>query len=494
MNRQSVAVVSGVVILVLLVGTVFFLNLPSDTGTPEPTDTEPPVITVQSPGNNTELFGATAIAFTATDESSILRYEIHIDGVARAASQSYNWNTGTVTDGAHNVTLRALDAGTNWGEETISVEVNNSVVPAYDFKNTFKIMAYNIKESGINSDWKEVVKEENADIVMLVETGHFDNNGNQLLRQAVDELNAYFANEEPYTGLCALGIDYSTSGEAILSRYPILEFIQIPTVELDINRTHDVTHDFVDAVIDINGTPVHLIGAHLKAGGGADNQNRRNLENQGIINYMDDLGEVPIVYLGDMNSYSPQDNVTIDQDYGYGPLTMLVDPDDPVYGQYASEVHNFTDVFRALYPDESGYTYGHQYAPLLARIDYILVNSFFEHKLVNSTAGDTAHADTGSDHYSIDLFLSWNGTGAVSIPGSSEHLMSQQSVADLSPETPRERFEDSRDRRDQSLACRSPVHLIPLQSLETQMDYRRHPRSLALASYNGRSPDQGLHS
>jgi hypothetical protein len=95
---------------------------------------------------------------------------------------------------------------------------------------------------------------------------------------------------------------------------------------------------------------------------------------------------------------------------------MLVEPDDPTWGQFSSEVHNFTDVFRALNPSDIGYTYGHQYAPLLGRIDYIIVNDFFLDKLVNSTVGDTAHADTGSDHYCVDAWISWDGTEAVTLP------------------------------------------------------------------------------
>jgi len=89
---------------------------------------------------------------------------------------------------------------------------------------------------------------------------------------------------------------------------------------------------------------------------------------------------------------------------------MLVDPDDPVFGNYSSEIHNFTDVYRALYPAELGYTYGYQYAPFLGRIDYIIVNESFTDKLVNATVGDTAHANTGADHYSPDLFVTWNET------------------------------------------------------------------------------------
>jgi hypothetical protein len=132
---------------------------------------------------------------------------------------------------------------------------------------------------------------------------------------------------------------------------------------------------------------------------------------------MDNLGEVPIMYLGDLNSFSPADtgDLAPSGDLGYGPLTMMLYPNDPTYGQYSSNVHNFTDVFRILNPVDPGYTYGHQNPIYTSRIDFIIVNSFFVDKLLNSTYGDTAHADTGSDHYSVDVFIGWNSTGTSDI-------------------------------------------------------------------------------
>jgi hypothetical protein len=118
---------------------------------------------------------------------------------------------------------------------------------------------------------------------------------------------------------------------------------------------------------------------------------------------MDDLGEVPIIYAGDLNSFSPEDiGLNNDQSgLGYGPCTMLVDPDDPTYGQYASTVHLWKDVHRELNPSDLGITY----ASYDSRIDFIYVNDFFFGDIVNSTTGNTAHASTGSDHYSVDVFI-----------------------------------------------------------------------------------------
>jgi len=192
-----------------------------------------------------------------------------------------------------------------------------------------------------------------------------------------------------------------------MSRFPITENIQIPIVTLDNGATYDVTHDFMQWKIEVDGTEIYLIGSHLKAMSGADNEYRREREHEGIINYMDSLGEVPILYMGDLNSFSPDDTGVLapEGDLGYGPLTMMLHPEDVTYGQYASENRIFTDVFRILNPTDPGYTYGHQNPTFDSRIDFIIANDYLSDYLVNSTVGDTSTADTGSDHYAVDFFL-----------------------------------------------------------------------------------------
>ncbi|MFX1482063.1 MAG: Ig-like domain-containing protein [Promethearchaeota archaeon] len=411
MDIRKTALVAFVIVVLTASLVVIFISFPSTPSNGE-TDTVPPVVTITGPSNHSIVFGAEAITFTATDANGVSRAEIYIDGVIKAVGQSYNWNTMGVEDGQHTIVCRARDPYMNWADSTIIVTVNNSIsFASEDFQPIFKVMAYNIQESGINPDWKEVVKEEDADIIMFVETGYWDDGGSAGLINAVNEFNAYFVNEDPYEGFCTQGIAFSTSGEAVLSRFPVLAVNQIQSVFLDDATGYDVTHDFLDAVIDINGTSVHFVGCHLKAGGGDTNEARREWENEGIINYFDSLGDVPIVYLGDLNSVSPFDVGPLAPywDPGVGPLTMLLNKSDPTYGQFSSEVHNFTDVFRTLNPTDPGYTFGSHYTQETARIDYILTNQFFEDMLINSTVGDTAHALTGSDHYSVDAFINWTG-------------------------------------------------------------------------------------
>jgi endonuclease/exonuclease/phosphatase family metal-dependent hydrolase len=263
----------------------------------------------------------------------------------------------------------------------------------------FKIMTYNVFESGANPDWKEVVKEENADIIIFVETGYWDDYGNRDLLAYTAEFNGYFPNEIAYTAHTTQDVTFSTTGEAILSRFPIAQFTQIDMLTLDDGSSYYPTHDFIHAIVIIDGIEVHLIGAHLKCCDGGSNQYRREREQEGINNYMDALGAIPLIYLGDMNAVSPEDAPFgfPDYDWGQRPINMILNSSDP----HAPAVHDFRDAFRYLNPNEPGYTY----PSLDGRIDYIFVNSFFFDKLLNSTAGDTPSAATGSDHFSVDVWL-----------------------------------------------------------------------------------------
>jgi endonuclease/exonuclease/phosphatase family metal-dependent hydrolase len=383
---------------------------PDVTAAKPPKDTDPPVVTITNPTNGATVAGTVTITFTATDAGSIVAYEIYVDDVLKTNLQTYDWDTTQESNGLHSIKCRAKDNSKNWGEEIISVTVDNEgPEPTPD---ALKVMSYNIEAGGANEDWKQVVKEENPDILIVVETGTWDDNGNQILNSVTNEFNSYFVDETPYVSYCAQGITYSTSGEAILSRYPVVAFNQIPIVPLDDSSDYDVTHDFIEAVVDIEGTNVHIIGAHLKAMSGADNEYRRERETEGIINYMDNLGDVPIMYMGDLNTFSPDDTGDLAPlgDLGYGPMTMKLYPNDPTYGQYSSTEHIFTDVFRTLNPTDPGYTYGHQDPQYQSRIDYIVVNDHLVTKLINSTCGDTPTSDTGSDHYSVDVFIAWNST------------------------------------------------------------------------------------
>ena len=377
------------------------------------TDTTPPNVTIISPIANSTVSGIVSIIMSATDANGISSYAIYIDNLLISNTQFYSWNTSEEIDGSHIILCEANDPSGNNGSNIISVTVNNSVI-SYDPSEIFKLMTFNIMESGEDldyPDWKTVVKEENADIIMFIETGYWDDNSNEKLNQYLNEFNTYFTDEDPYIGYCTQGISYGTDGAAIMSRYPVIAYNQITHVPLDNTTYYDVTHDFFDAEVNVSGTLIHVIGSHLKAMTGTLNEQRREWEQEGIINYMDNLGNIPIVYLGDFNSFSPEDWGLNDlqSGLGYGPLRMMTPPytileTEYDYSPYASLIHEWTDVHRNLNPSDWGVT-----CPAYdSRIDFIYVNQLLASKIVNSTTGDTAHALTGSDHFTVDVNFDFN--------------------------------------------------------------------------------------
>ena len=376
-------------------------------------DTTSPIVTIISPVANSTVSGIVSITMSATDAIGISSYAIYINDILRSGTNFYSWNTTQEINGSHTIFCEAFDPSGNNGSDTISVTVNNSDI-VHELSEIFKLMAFNIKESGEDPaypDWKTVVKEENADIIMFIETGYWDDNSNQKLNQYVNEFNTYFADEDPYIGYCTQGISYSTDGAAIMSHYPVIGYNQITHVPLDNSTSYDVTHDFYDVEVNISGTLIHIIGSHLKAIPGAVNEHIREWEQEGIINYMDNLGSISIVYLGDLNSFSPEDwgLNTLQSGLGYGPLSMMVSPySNPATGgdfsAYSSVIHDWIDVHRTLNPTDWGVTY----SSYDSRIDFIYVNQFLSSNIINSTTGDTAHAMTGSDHFSVDVFINLN--------------------------------------------------------------------------------------
>jgi hypothetical protein len=106
-------------------------------------------------------------------------------------------------------------------------------------------MAYNILAGGVGDPaWKDIVKSENPDIVVFTEVGNWDDSGNLLLTQNVNEFNAFFSGEAPYVGSTVQGIGFANSANAIMTRYPIVQTTQLTDAVLSSDSAHDVRdHD-----------------------------------------------------------------------------------------------------------------------------------------------------------------------------------------------------------------------------------------------------------
>ncbi|MCG3256807.1 MAG: lamin tail domain-containing protein, partial [Candidatus Heimdallarchaeota archaeon] len=134
-------------------------------------DVTSPLVNITSPAHGALVSRFVEITVNGTDENGIAAYEIYIDGILKSTQSTYNWDSRMVNNGSHTIMARCKDPANNIGEDNISVTVeNNETISDSDL---IKIMTYNI-EYGANPDWKQVVKEENPDIVIFVETGDWD--------------------------------------------------------------------------------------------------------------------------------------------------------------------------------------------------------------------------------------------------------------------------------------------------------------------------------
>jgi endonuclease/exonuclease/phosphatase family metal-dependent hydrolase len=403
LSRKTI-IISSAIILVIVAAAIPTIILTTR-------DNVPPTVTFISPTQWKVCSGTYEIEVEAvdTDPSNGLveKIEIYINEDLLAETYEYDWDTTAYSDGYYNITAKAYDEANNVGEETITITVDNNIDPAPT--DEFKILNYNVMESGTNKEWKDVVKAENPDIAVFVETGLWDDDGKSKMYQHLNEFNGYFIDEAPYEARITIKTQWSTTGQAIFSRYPILEFNQIDTMHRDDDSPAPPTHDPFHAVVDINGKEVHIVGVHLKCCEADYEKEQRELEQEGLNNYFDEvIGDAPLIYIGDINSLSPDDTGDLagdsGADFGYGPVTMLLYPEDPTYGQYSSQLHNFTDVFRTLHPNDPGFTLN--IPNMNSRIDYIFVNQYLNTSFISSNVGTgTQYDDLGSDHYSVDAVI-----------------------------------------------------------------------------------------
>ncbi len=406
MNRKLIIILSGAAFIVL-VTTIPLVIIFSG-------ESEPPTITKITPVSYEIVSGVTEISIEATDfgenPSGIGSYRIYIDDVLVTKESTYDWDTTQYDDGSiHTIYLKVYDKKRNVDEIKFTVTVDNTIDPPPT--DVFKVLNYNIWESGKTSEHLDVIIEENPDIAVLVETGGLDDNNDRQLKVICNRVGGYYYEQAPFVGRTDQNVSAYTDGEGIISRYPILDFFQIDTWRTDAGPIVTLYRDFFDAVIDINGVVTHILGYHGKCCQPTvytNSTEMRETEAELMINYVDDLGDVPVMVLGDFNSHSPDDVGALAPLgwLGDGPLRMWLRPDDPSYGHLSPKVHNFTDVYRELYPDDPGHTFGYYEPQYWGRIDFILVNDFWADRMINATVGDTPSANLGSDHYSVDVFFS----------------------------------------------------------------------------------------
>jgi hypothetical protein len=98
-------------------------------------DTSPPVVAVAAPAASGTAVGLTSLAANASDNVAVAGVQFSIDGApigSELTSAPYytTWNSTTVSNGAHTLTVRARDGSGNASTASVAINVDNSGNPA----------------------------------------------------------------------------------------------------------------------------------------------------------------------------------------------------------------------------------------------------------------------------------------------------------------------------------------------------------------------------
>ena len=99
-------------------------------------DRTPPTVEILSPADGAIVSGKITINASATDNVGVKTVEYRIDtgtwiGMSYVGDSIYEaeWNTTTVYDGKHTITVKATDTSNNVGEDSITVTTDNGITP-----------------------------------------------------------------------------------------------------------------------------------------------------------------------------------------------------------------------------------------------------------------------------------------------------------------------------------------------------------------------------
>ncbi len=145
-DKATVSLTAGTHTLVLTAGTqdleldrVMLLSdncTPTGTGDNCNNDTTLPTTSISSPTTGATVSASVAINATASDNDAIDYVEFYRNGSTllgtdSSSPYSYNWDTTSVSDGSHSLTVRAYDLSGNVRTSTaVNVTVNNNSQPA----------------------------------------------------------------------------------------------------------------------------------------------------------------------------------------------------------------------------------------------------------------------------------------------------------------------------------------------------------------------------
>ncbi|NOT62821.1 MAG: S8 family serine peptidase [Acidobacteria bacterium] len=101
------------------------------TGNPLPPDTTPPSVAITLPIAGSAVSGTATVQVTVSDNVGVASVSFGVDGVSSGtdteAPYSFSWNTTTMVNGVHTLSVVATDAAGNTALSSIALTVNNVV-------------------------------------------------------------------------------------------------------------------------------------------------------------------------------------------------------------------------------------------------------------------------------------------------------------------------------------------------------------------------------
>jgi subtilisin family serine protease len=95
-------------------------------------DITPPSVSISSPLSGSTVSGTIQIQGSATDNVGVTNVAFYVDSqqIAQTATSSYSfsWNSTSVANGSHSITIKASDAAGNIGTASVTVTVQNASV------------------------------------------------------------------------------------------------------------------------------------------------------------------------------------------------------------------------------------------------------------------------------------------------------------------------------------------------------------------------------
>jgi exodeoxyribonuclease III len=253
-----------------------------------------------------------------------------------------------------------------------------------------RLMTYNILTGGVDGalagrldQIAEVIRGVGPDVLVLNECNGFERNGSRTLYWLEGELGMRGVLAQAETGFHVA---------VFLRRGRLLETQCL---------SREVHHAVLSATIDVAGTVVKVIGAHLCPFGG----DARLLEVQHLIRFL--RGE-HVFILGDLNALSPHDAGRFDP-RGWLPRRrarhVLAEPHGKLDTRAISmlEGAELVDVLRAQGNDAPTVLtqLGEDWQNYQARIDYVFATTRAAERVRRAERVDGALVESASDHYPL---------------------------------------------------------------------------------------------